>query len=157
MADFREKRKWGKKIRKQVVIKQFKMKKKKRKTYVQNQGVFLEPCIEINSCKRIRGSGATDVSISMGGNSYLERYSKPGQRIDSNVCMVRMNAVRWGCVCTQLCESGISHALTGHHEAPYPKNGSTVSWKDLWIQGLGANFSCQLKTEVSSGRHHHQD
>lgn len=31
-----------------------------------NQGVFLEPCIEINSCKRIRGSGATDVSISMG-------------------------------------------------------------------------------------------
>ena len=97
------------------------------------------------------------MSISMGGNSYLERYSKPGQRIDSNVCMVRMNAVRWGCVCTQLCESGISHALTGYHEAPYPKNGSTVSWKDLWIQGLGANFSCQLKTEVSSGRHHHQD
>ena len=40
--------------------------KKKRKTYVQNQGVFLEPCIEINSCKRIRGSGATDVSINMG-------------------------------------------------------------------------------------------
>ena len=68
MADFREKRKWEKKkIRKQVVIKQFKMKtKKKRKTYVQNQGVFLEPCIEINSCKRIRGSGATDVSINMG-------------------------------------------------------------------------------------------
>lgn len=55
-----------KKIRKQVVIKQFKMKTKKRKTYVQNQGVFLEPCIEINSCKRIRGSGATDVSINMG-------------------------------------------------------------------------------------------
>lgn len=42
------------------------MKTKKRKTYVQNQGVFLEPCIEINSCKRIRGSGATDVSINMG-------------------------------------------------------------------------------------------
>lgn len=36
--------------------------KKKRKSYVQNQGVFLEPCVEINSCKRIRGSGATDVS-----------------------------------------------------------------------------------------------
>lgn len=22
-----------------------------------------------------------------------------------------------------------------HHEAPYPKSGSTVSWKDLWIEG----------------------
>lgn len=49
-----------KKIRKPVVIKQFKMKKKK--TLCTNQGVFLEPCIEINSCKRIRGSGAADMS-----------------------------------------------------------------------------------------------
>lgn len=48
-----------KKIRKPVVMKQFKMKKK----IMYKPRVFLEPCIEINLCERIRGSGATDVSM----------------------------------------------------------------------------------------------
>jgi hypothetical protein len=60
-----------------------------------NQGVFLEHCIEINSCKRIRGSGATDVSEhgkklsgEMFKNSAKELYQSECVK---NECVMRLH------------------------------------------------------------------